>query len=104
MAIWMEYISMIVVKMGSINSIRVQPDKDVKERGGNNGLQVAAYGERTTERMSIATWIVCGLLIVEYTTNSVAKFPFDEKTEKWINHGKAKAGQAPGIPKVMFVV
>jgi len=42
--------------------------------------------------MSIATLIVCGLLIVEYTTNSVAKFPFDEKTEKWINHGKAKAG------------
>ncbi|MGB2862549.1 MAG: hypothetical protein WBC05_04415 [Sedimentisphaerales bacterium] len=42
--------------------------------------------------MSIATWIVCGLVIVEYTANSVAKFPFGEKTEKWINDGKAKTG------------
>jgi hypothetical protein len=36
-----------------------------KEGGDNKGLQVAAYGERTTERMSIAAWIVCGFLIVE---------------------------------------
>jgi hypothetical protein len=28
-------------------------------------LQVAAYGERTTERMSIAAWIVCVFLIAE---------------------------------------
>ncbi len=52
-----------------------------KREGGNNGLQVAAYGERTTERMSIATWIVCGLVIMEYTTNTAAKFLFGEKVE-----------------------
>ena len=63
-----------------------------KRGGSKNGLQVAAVGERTTERMSIATWIVCGLPVVEYTANSVAKFPFGEKMENWINHGKAKAG------------
>ena len=51
------------------------------KRGGKNGLQVAAVGERTTERMSIATWIVCGLVIVEYTTNTAAKFLFGEKVE-----------------------
>ncbi len=44
-------------------------------------MQVAAYGERTTERMSIATWIVCGLVIMEYTTNTAAKFLFGEKVE-----------------------
>jgi len=44
-------------------------------------LQVAAEGERTTERMSIATWIVCGLVILEYTANSTAKFPFGIKDE-----------------------
>ena len=49
--------------------------------GSSNGLQEAAYGERTTERMSIATWIVFGLLIVEYTTNAAAKFLFREKVE-----------------------
>ncbi len=31
--------------------------------------------------MSIATWIVCGLVIVEYITNTTAKFPFGEKVE-----------------------
>lgn len=44
-------------------------------------MQVAAIGERTTERMSIATWIVCGLVITERTTNSAAGFPFDIKVE-----------------------
>jgi len=44
-------------------------------------LQVAAYGERTTERMSVATWAVCGLVITERTANSAAKFPFGIKVE-----------------------
>ena len=41
-------------------------------------MQVAAYGERTTERMSVATWTVCGLVITERT----AKFPFGIKVEQ----------------------
>jgi hypothetical protein len=44
-------------------------------------LQVAAIGERTKERMSMATWIVCGQVIVEYTTNTAAKFLFRKKVE-----------------------
>ena len=44
-------------------------------------MQEAAYGERTTERMSIATWIVYGLEIVEYTAITAAKFPFGIKVE-----------------------
>ena len=43
-------------------------------------MQEAAYGERTTERMSVATWIICRPLIVEYTINSAAKFPLGERT------------------------
>ena len=34
-----------------------------------------------TECISIVTWIVCGLVIAEYTTNIAAKFLFGEKVE-----------------------
>lgn len=44
-------------------------------------MQEAAYGERTTERMSIAAWTVCELVIMECTANSAAKFPFGIKVE-----------------------
>ena len=44
-------------------------------------MQVAAYGERTTERMSAATQTVCGLVITERTANSDAKFPVGMKVE-----------------------
>jgi hypothetical protein len=34
------------------------------------------------ERMSIATWIVCGRVIAERMTNSAAKFPFGKKLNR----------------------
>lgn len=52
-------------------------------------MQVAAYGERTTERMSIAAWIVRGLVIVEYPTDTAAKFPFG----KSLAYGISKVGK-----------
>ena len=65
-----------------LNSIRVKLDKDVKNGGeGNNGLQEAAYGERTTERMSITTWFVCRLVITEHSLKTAATFLFSEKVE-----------------------
>lgn len=42
-------------------------------------MQVAAIGERTTERMSIAAWIVRGMVVVECPTNTNAKFPLGEE-------------------------
>ena len=42
-------------------------------------MQEATYGERTTERMSIATWIVCRLVITEYTIILQQHFPFAKK-------------------------
>jgi len=47
--------------------------------GGNKGLQGAAYGERTTERMSIATWFVCRPVIMEYKTKLQQHSPFAKK-------------------------
>jgi hypothetical protein len=70
--------------------------------------------------MSIATWIVCGLEIVEYTTITAAKFPFGKKvgqitarllTESFMtsdedrtNHGKANTVRPPGISKVVLMM
>ena len=44
-------------------------------------MQEAAYGERTTERMSIAIWFVCRLVIMEYTKLQ-QHFPFAKKLTK----------------------
>lgn len=44
-------------------------------------MQVAAKGERMTERIPIAAWIVCGHAIVEYSTNSTVKKPSVNKVD-----------------------
>jgi hypothetical protein len=49
-------------------------------------LQEAACGERTTERMSIATWFVCRPVITEY------------------NHDKTKTGYHPEFYKAVLVI
>jgi hypothetical protein len=51
-------------------------------RGGNKGLLGATYGERTMERMSIATWIVCGLVIAEYTIKLQQNSAFAKKSDR----------------------
>jgi hypothetical protein len=53
------------------------------KRGKNKGSQVATYGERKTERMSIAAWIVCGLVFVESSTKIRAKSPFLNSMHVW---------------------
>jgi hypothetical protein len=79
--------------------------KEVKE-GGNDGLQVAAKGERMKERISIAAWIVHGLVIVDCPIKTAVKFPFGNKlsrtcfnywqiilwslTDRWVKQNKVK--------------
>ena len=45
-------------------------------------MQGAAYGERTTERMSIAIWIACGLVIEEYTIKLQQHSTFAKKLDQ----------------------
>jgi hypothetical protein len=67
--------------VSSFNRIRFKLNKDVKKRV-NEGLQGAAYGERTTERMSIATWFVCRPVITEYAIKTAATFIFCKKVDQ----------------------
>lgn len=69
-------------------------------------MQVAAKGERMKERISIAAWIVHGLVIVDCPTKTAAKIPFGNKLsricfnywqiflwyliDRWVNHSKVK--------------